>query len=83
MLQQVEKAVDIFERVHPDARGIFIFDNAPSHRKMADDALNADKMNVGPGGKQPVMKDTVWGGQIREWLMKMEFRKTQYCMKEV
>ena len=33
LLQQVEKAVDIFERVHPDARGIFIFDNAPSHRK--------------------------------------------------
>ena len=25
LLQRVEKAVDIFERVHPDARGIFIF----------------------------------------------------------
>ena len=48
----MEKAVDKFERVHPDARGIFIFDNAPSHRKMADDTLNGDKMNVGPGGKQ-------------------------------
>ena len=38
---------------------------SPSHCKMADDALNADKMNVGPEGKQPVMKDTVWGGQIQ------------------
>lgn len=46
-MKQVEKSVDIFERVHPDAVGVFLFDNAPSHRKMADDALNADKMNVG------------------------------------
>ena len=29
---------------------------------MADDALNANKMNVGPGGKEPAMRDTIWGG---------------------
>ena len=66
LLQQVAKTIDIFERVHPDATGIFLFDNAPSHRKVADDALNADRMNVGPGGKQPKMRDTVWGGQIQK-----------------
>ena len=66
LFKQVENGVDIFERVHPEAKGIFIFDNAPSHRKMADDALNANRMNVGPGGKQPVMKDTIWGGQIQK-----------------
>ena len=38
--------MDIFKRVHPEAKGIFIFDNTPSHRKMTDDALNADRMNV-------------------------------------
>ena len=65
LLEQVSRAVDIFERVHHDAIGIFLFDNAPTHRKVADDALNADKMNVGPGGKQPAMRDTVWGGQIQ------------------
>ena len=27
---------------------------------MSDDALNAYKMNVRPGGKQPVMRDTEW-----------------------
>ena len=32
-----------------DANGIFMFDNAHSHRKVADHVLNADKMNVGPG----------------------------------
>ena len=66
LLRQVEKTVDIFERVHPEAKGVFMFDNAPSHRKVADDALNADRMNVGPGGKQPVMRDTVWEGQVQK-----------------
>lgn len=41
-------------------------DNALSHRKMASDALNADRMNVGPGGKQPAMRDTIWGGKIQK-----------------
>ena len=65
LMKQVAKAVDIFERVHPDAVGVFLFDNAPSHSKMADDTLNADKMNVGSGGKQPVMRDTIWGGEVQ------------------
>ena len=30
---------------------------------MADDALDATKMNVNPGGKQPLMRETVWAGQ--------------------
>lgn len=33
---------------------------------MAEDALNADRMIVGPGGKQPKMRDTVWGGDIQK-----------------
>ena len=58
LLKQVKKTVDIFEKVHPEAQGFFLFDNAPSHRKVADDSLNADRMNVGPGGKQAVMHAT-------------------------
>ena len=34
-----------------------MFDNAPSH-KYPDDGLNANAMNVHPGGKQPVMRNT-------------------------
>ena len=34
---------------------------------MADDALDATKMNVKPGGKQPIMHDTVWNG--KRWKM--------------
>ena len=74
LLKQVGNTVDIVERVHPEANSIFIFDNAPSHTKMADDALNADRMNVGPGEKQLVMKDTIWGVKFRKWLMKMGFQ---------
>ena len=66
MLAQVGKAIDVFERVHAEATGIFTFDNAPSYRKVADDALNADRMNVGPAGKQPVMRNKVWGGQVQQ-----------------
>ena len=65
LLPQVGKAIDIFERLHPDGKGIFLFDNAPSHRKVADDALNVDKMNVRPGGKQPKLHDTVWEGCVQ------------------
>ena len=62
LLKQVEKTVDLFEKVNPDAQALFLFDNAPSPKKMAEDSLNADKINIGPGGKQPVMRDTTWNG---------------------
>ena len=65
LLKQVKKTVDIFEKVHPEAQGLFPFNNAPSHRKVADDSLNADRMNVGPGGKQAVMRPTVWNGSVQ------------------
>ena len=31
-----------------------------------EDALNASRMNVRPGGKQPCMRDTVWAGQVQK-----------------
>ena len=34
---------------------------------MADDALDLSKMNVHPGGKQRIMRDTSWNG--KEWHM--------------
>ena len=35
---------------------------------MADDALNADKMNISSGEKQPQMRNTIWGGAI-QWMV--------------
>ena len=34
---------------------------------MADDALDVSKMNVKPGGKQRIMRDTIWNGKV--WKM--------------
>ena len=65
LIVQVHKAIDIFEDKYPTAQGIFIFDNAPSHMKKPEDALNAERMNVKDGGKQPFMKDTTWNGTVQ------------------
>ena len=51
-IQQVGLALEIFDRHFPDVTGIFLFDNAPSHKKYPPDALNPSNMNVYPGGKQ-------------------------------
>ena len=59
-VEQALKAVDIFNAKYPGIIGMFIFDNAPSHRKLSEDQLNVKVMNVGPGGKQPKMKNTIW-----------------------
>ena len=34
LLIQVDKAIDIFEAKYPEAQGLFIFDNAPSHKNI-------------------------------------------------
>ncbi|ORU94723.1 MAG: hypothetical protein A6F71_09525 [Cycloclasticus sp. symbiont of Poecilosclerida sp. M] len=65
LIVQVHEAIDIFENKYPGAQGIWIFDNAPSHMKRPDDALNPDHMNVKDGGKQPFMMDTWWDGEVQ------------------
>ncbi|KAI0070203.1 hypothetical protein K474DRAFT_1609121 [Panus rudis PR-1116 ss-1] len=46
---QVDRAIDIFEaKTNGTAQGLFLFDNAPSHQKRADDALSARKMVKNP-----------------------------------
>ncbi len=65
LISQVERVITIFENKYPEAQGLFIFDHAPSHMKRPEDALNVLRMNVRDGGKQPVMKDTIWNGSIQ------------------
>ena len=65
-LEQVDTAIDIFEAKFPNSQGLFIFDNAPIHKKYPDDALNADRMNVRSGGKQPIMKDSFQRGSAKD-----------------
>ena len=60
--QLEEKAIPAFDQMHPGARGLFIFDNSTNHGAYAADALVAvaSKMNLGSGGKVPVMRSTVF-----------------------
>jgi hypothetical protein len=50
-------AVPIFKRAFPDCEALFAFDNASNHCAFAADALVASKMNLLPGGKQPLLRD--------------------------
>ncbi|PKK64588.1 hypothetical protein RhiirC2_787281 [Rhizophagus irregularis] len=53
------------DATHPNAIGIFAFDNSTSHGAFAPDALVASRMNVNPGGKQPKMRNTIFNGQVQ------------------
>ena len=60
-MQQMEKAVLIAEVKYPKAdnwKHVWVFDSSSCHTVKADDALEVAKMNVNPGGKQKVMRDT-------------------------
>ena len=65
-MAQIEVAATIAEVKYPREEGyrlVFIFDHSSCHGAYADDALNANKMNMKPGGKQPAMRNTVWRGK--------------------
>lgn len=55
--QTVRQAIPIFKKAYPGCKAVFAFDNASNHCAVAPDALVASKMSLGPGGKQPKMKD--------------------------
>lgn len=63
MQEEFKRAMDKFEEKYPGAQALFLFDQSSNHTKKPDDALNASAMNVKPGGKQPLMRATVWHGQ--------------------
>lgn len=58
---QMKNAVKIADIKYPKRDGwnvVWIFDHSSCHTAMAEDSLNADRMNVKPGGKHPLMRDT-------------------------
>jgi hypothetical protein len=50
-------ALPLFEKAYPGYQALFYFDNATNHAAYAPDALRAELMNLGPGGKQPVIRN--------------------------
>lgn len=44
ILEQISKSMDILDEFYPEDDHVFIFDNATTHTKRADDALSARHM---------------------------------------
>ena len=59
LLAQVDKAIAIFDKVHPGCEALLIFDQSLAHASLGLDALCAFDMNKSNGGKQRKQKDTV------------------------
>ena len=59
LIAQVDKAISIFEEVHPNCIALFVFDHSSAHTSLAPDALCAFDMNKSNGGKQRKQRDTV------------------------
>jgi len=61
MVNQTEKAIDIFNKDFRTNIAVFAFDNPNRHACKANDELVANGMNLWPGGKQLVIHSTQWG----------------------
>ena len=48
---------------------VWIFDQSSGHCAFREDSLNINKMNVGAGGAQPRMRDTVWDGKVQSMVL--------------
>jgi hypothetical protein len=59
ILEQVRKAIQIFEAAHPRKQALFIFDQSSAHASLSPEALKPFEMNKSDGGKQRKQHDTV------------------------
>ena len=55
---QVQDMLDIFEYMLPNCIAVVVFDCSSAHEAFAQDALNINKMNFKPGGKQLKLRGT-------------------------
>lgn len=70
-LVQVQSAITIAEFKYPKDSNtlVWLFDQSSCHCAYNDDALNVKRMNVKPGGAQPVMRDTCWNGKTQKMVL--------------
>lgn len=70
-MTNVKDATRIAETIYPSTSHtlVWIFDQSSCHRAFSEDALNVRRMNVRPGGAQPPMRDTVWGGKVQRMVL--------------
>jgi hypothetical protein len=59
LVENVKDAIDVFEYTNPGMVAVFLFDCSSAHEGLAPNALNINSMNIGPGGKQKPLCDTI------------------------
>ncbi|KAG1815092.1 uncharacterized protein BJ212DRAFT_1447403 [Suillus subaureus] len=59
LVENVKDAIDVFEHTNPRMVAIFVLDCSLAHEGLAPDALNINNINIGPGGKQKSLHDTI------------------------
>ena len=70
-VEQMEMAVKVAEAKYPPRafKHVWIFDHSCGHTAFAPDTLVASRLNRKPGGKQPLMHDTVWAGNPQKLVL--------------
>ena len=77
-LEQLKYCIEIAECKYPRDQGykvVWIFDHSSSHGAYGDDALLASRMNAKPGGKQALLRDTVWEGKVQRMVFSIGVAK--------
>ena len=83
-IAQMHQAIEIAEIEYPKEGGwhhVWVLDHSSCHAARADDALDVNAMNVKPGGKQRIMRDTIWNG--KEWCMYTTARDGKHSCQNV
>ena len=56
---QLEDVIDCLRELYKNTDFVFLFDQLSGHRKMRENGLSTNKMNVSYGGNVPSMRATV------------------------
>ncbi|CAG8578641.1 11272_t:CDS:2 [Scutellospora calospora] len=84
MLEQlVQQAILIFEVLHSGCIGVFCFDQSTNHNAIAENTLVATKMNLGPGGVQPIMRDGWYINENGVWTIQSMVFSDNYKVEEL
>lgn len=62
-------AIPIFNAEFPNEETLFAFANTTRHAAFAEDTLVSRRMNLGPGGKQTVMRNGMFGAMIAQFMV--------------
>jgi hypothetical protein len=57
-IKQLQEFLPIFESLYPNTQLVLEVDHSSGHLKSREDGLNAERMNLKWGGKQPILRDT-------------------------